>query len=220
MASTMTAGQALDIVSMRYKGLQQEGFGPRFADEVQAYIWYRFPWRQSLSELPPFHPVLEEPDYGPPTSAVPPDFYGFHDVWLRYRDGSTKTLTPMKDLAVSPVAGIPEAISYQAERYSFRLYPRPSITAPEWWVEGIYKKTPTKITTANVNSYLIPWDDLYFAVFRQGLIWKVKDEILGDPAAPGEFAKFETFVQRMAAAEGMQLGVTIVHPHSGLELGG
>jgi hypothetical protein len=49
MAKTLTPGQALTIVGLRYKGLVSDVFGPRFCDEVQAKIWHRYPWRGSLA---------------------------------------------------------------------------------------------------------------------------------------------------------------------------
>jgi hypothetical protein len=49
MAKTLTPGQALSIVGLRYgKNLVSDAFGARFCDEVQAKIWYRYPWRGSL----------------------------------------------------------------------------------------------------------------------------------------------------------------------------
>jgi hypothetical protein len=48
MGKTMTPGQALTLVGLRFKGMVPDGFGARFADEVQSKIWQRYPWRGSL----------------------------------------------------------------------------------------------------------------------------------------------------------------------------
>ncbi len=220
MARTLTPGDAVRIVSTRYPKLDTSGIAARFCDEVQALIWHRWPWRESIAELPPFHLMFEEPDYGPPTLAVPADFHGLYMVNLRNSSLQTIPMTAVPNLPVSNGAGVPSAISYQKEVKSFRVHPRPSITAPDWWVEGSYKKTPTKITNENLNSYTLPFDDLYFEVFRRGLIWKVKDELLGDPQAANDLALFYTLIDRMAAAEGLQDGVVVVAPAESLELGG
>jgi hypothetical protein len=49
MSKTLTAGQAVNIVGLRYKSLLTDGFAARFCDEVQAKIWHRYPWRGSLA---------------------------------------------------------------------------------------------------------------------------------------------------------------------------
>lgn len=222
MASTMTAGQAVSIVGLKYPKLLTESFAARFADEVQAFIWYRYPWRGSLSELPPFHLVKEEPDYGPPLLAVPGDFYGLHRAWVRSSTGQRvePELLVKPEVSISSSTGLPTAIAYHSERLSFRVHPRPSVSAPDWWIEGTYKKLPTKITNENLNSYVLPWDDIYFQIFRRGLEWKVKDELIGTPDGTAAFAIFRSMVDDMAAAEGLHSGVVTVAPAEGLEMGG
>lgn len=220
MSTTLTPGDAVRIVATRYPKLDASGVAARFCDEVQAMIWHRWPWRQSIAELPPVAMLLEEPDYGPPTLAVPNDFYGLYRANLRNSSQQVVPLVVVPELAISTGTGIPSSVAYQPEKRSFRFHPRPSITSPEWWMEGSYKKTPTKITNANLNSYILPFDDLYFEVYRRGLIWKVKDEILGDPGAKEDLALFLMLIDKMAAAEGLQAGVVVVAPAEGLELGG
>jgi len=220
MSKTLTAGDAVRIVAARYPRLDTSGFAARFCDEVLSTIWHRYPWRESLAELPPFHLVREEPDYGAPLLAVPPDFYGLHRVCVRNSYGTTyPPLIVVHDLSVSQSTGIPTAIAYQPEKRSFRVYPRPLVGAPDFWIEGSYKKVPQKITTATLNSYFLPFDDMYFNVFRLGLVWKVK-EILGDSEAVQDEARFYRAIDEMAVAEGLHSGVIVVAPAEGLELGG
>jgi len=217
---TLTAGDAIRIVSTRFPRLDTSGLAARFADEIQAIMWHRYAWRESLAELPPFHLVYEEPDYGPPLLAVPADFYGLHGVHVRNTYITYPSLTVVPNLPISTGIGIPDTIAYQAEKKAFRVHPRPSVRAPEWWIEGSYKKTPTKITNANLNSYILPFDDLYFEIFRRGLVWKVKEEILGDEKAFQDEIRFMNDTVRMAAAEGLHSGVILIAPAEGLELGG
>jgi hypothetical protein len=83
-------------------------------------------------------------------------------------------------------------------------------------VEGKYKKLPTKITNENLNSYVLPWDDIYFDVFRQGLVWKYKQDIIGAQDAVRELQLFEKMINDMAAAEGLHSGVAMIAPSEGL----
>jgi hypothetical protein len=223
MARTIVVAEAVNMVGLRYPRLLTDGFAARFADEVQARIWHRYPWRGTLAELPPFYLIHEVPDYGPPTYAVPTDFYGLHRAWIR-NGVNGNVLEPellvKPEVGISVAPGVPTVIAYHEERFSFRLHPRPSITGPDYWVEGIYKKNPTKITNENLNSHILPWDDQYFEVFKKGLEWKYKDEILGAPDADRSLLLFRAFIDDMAAAEGLHSGVVTVAPAEGLELGG
>jgi hypothetical protein len=222
MARTITVGEALNLVGLKYPRILSDGFGARLADEVQAFIWGRYPWRNTLAELPPFYPVREVADYGPPMYAVPSDFKGLHRAWLRRYTGERiePELLVKPDVSISIAPDVPSAIAYHAERASFRLHPRPSFSGPEVQVEGIYKKLPTKITNANMNSFLLPWDDEYFQVFKKGLEWKYREDIIGAPDAAQSFVLFRAFVDQMAMDEGLHSGVVTVAPAEGFELGG
>lgn len=221
MANTLTVADGINLVAMKYPRLLTDGFASRIADEVIAFIWHRYPWRISLAELPPFFPVKEVPDYGPPTFSVPDDFYGLQEAWLRRSTGEKVeprlTVKPSVEISIAP--GYPTAIAYQPEMKSFRLHPRPSFSGPEIQVEGIYKKLPTKVTNENMNSYSLPWDDIYFQVFKKGLEWKIKDDIMGAADADRAYLMFRAFVDEMAANEGLHSGVITVAPAEGLALG-
>jgi len=222
MARTITPGEALNIVAKRYGQIaSKDSLGARFCDEVQAFMWNRYPWRESLEDFPPFHLNYDEPDYGPPLYAVPSDFLSVYEANIQDSEGGRPypPLAVLKNLTVSGWSGVPQAISYRPETSSFRLHPRPSLTAPTNWVAGVYKKRPTKITNDTLNSYLLPWDDLYFPVFRRGLVWKIKDEVLGQDATDA-FAQFLFQLHEMAVAEGIAAGVSVVAPAESLELGG
>jgi hypothetical protein len=89
-------------------------------------------------------------------------------------------------------------------------------------MEGEYKKIPTKITNDNVNSLILPWDDLYFPVFRLGLVWLIKRDLIGSPRETKDARdEFFSALYQMAMNEGMAEGqVNLVYPDDGLELGG
>jgi hypothetical protein len=221
MARTLTVATALNLAKIRFKNLVEDGLGARFADEIIAYMWTRYPWRESLEELPPFHLTRDEADYGAPLLAVPADFYGLHDVRVRsYDNYVSDPLFVHKELRYDGSVGIPSSIAYQKEIKGFRVHPVPNVGGAGWWVEGSYKKLPVKVTNSNVASYVLPWDDIYFGVFRAGLAWKIADEIQADPKAEMKFVMFSRMLERMAMDEGVHEGGVILAPSDALELGG
>jgi hypothetical protein len=223
MASTLKIGDAVNLLGQRYPKLLLDGNAARLSDEVIQFMWTRYPWRQSLAKLYPFFVTREESDYTAPFIVFPTDFFSLQEAWLReytgYRQDPPLNVKP--DLIVSGSCGTPESISYQPEIGGFRLYPRPSFSSPDWFVEGIYKKALTKVTNETVQSYVYPWDDRYFKVFRKGLSAICKDELLGNKQeAMMEGQEFVGLLEWMAASEGLHSGNASVHPQRSLELGG
>jgi len=216
---SITIREAVDILAMAYPRLTSEGFASRFADEVIGKMWMKFPWRQSIKKLPPFHTVAYESDYGPPTSAVPADFFAIHDAWLKNVYSYDRPLAVVANLKPSLNTGEPDSICYVPENTSFRLSPRPNLNPPYWWVEGRYKKKPTRITDATIASALFPFDDLYFHVFRQGMYWKYQQEILKSGEHMTQYGLFMTMLKEMATSEGIHQGAQVVHPEFELSLG-
>lgn len=222
MAKTLTPGHALSLLALRYRGLIPDGWGARMADEVFSTMWLRYPWRGTLGELPPFHLIRGMGDYKAPFAEVPVDFWSLHDAAVYSKSGYHHGLTVPKSLRVSEVAGMPASITYDKATQAFRVYPRPATGGCDWWVGGVYKKAPPKITNDNLNSFTFPWDDVYFPVFRAGLNWLVKRDIVGSVGEAREAAaEFFSLLQQMAEAENVADGHAVyIHPESGLELGG
>ena len=212
--------EALDILSLSYPRLTSEGFGARFMDEVLSTMWVKYPWKQSIAKLPPFHPINQEADYGAPTSAIPTDFFALHDVWLKNSYHYEKELSIVANLKPSYYVGEPEAISYIPEVPAFRLYPRPNLNPPYWWIEGRYKKKPTRVTDLTLSSATFPFDDLYFSVMRQGMYWKYQSEIVKDPRSTEQYSLFLAMLREMAISEGVHQGAHVVHPEFELSFGG
>lgn len=221
MARSLTVGSALTLAASKSPKLLQDGWGARFADEVLSYMWTRYPWKQSIVELPPFHLVADEPDYGAPLLAVPSDLFALHSARVRNSNGYIgDPLDIRRELGIMQSFGEPRAIAYQKEVRAFRVSPIPNVSAPDWWIEGSYKTTLTKVTNLNANSYILPFDDVYFSVFRQGLAWKIKQELLEDPKADLAFILFSRMLERMASDEGVNEGADVIVPSDPLELGG
>jgi hypothetical protein len=219
MARTLTPNTAISILQLKHRALP-DGMAARFCDEVLSKMWHRYPWRESLEELTPFHLVKDEAYYGPPLLAVPTDYFALHEAWLVSSNYEQHPLKIQKHLAPTMFSDVPNKIGYDKARGAFVVSPRSSVTAPEWWIEGTYKKTPTKITNATLASYVMPWDDTYYEVFRVGLDWKYREEILRDKDWPLARQAFYGLLGEMAAAEGVAEGDSVVVPEFGLEMGG
>lgn len=218
MARTMTPGMAVQLIQQQNKGLLPDGFAARFCDEIHSKMWLRWPWAETLAELPPFFLTYMEAYYGPPFQAVPSDFLALWDVWIRTPDGQKYDMKVQRVLEPSRDVGVPSRIEYNKAKSSFILHPRPNFWTGQAWVEGTYKKTPTKITNANLNSYVLPWEDMYFDVFRQGLHWKIAQEIKKERTWTSERAMFIALLDDMAGAEGVNEGPVVVAPENSIDL--
>jgi hypothetical protein len=218
MSKTVTVGSVLNLLSVRWPRLHSDGFGARLADEVIAKMWMRYPWKESLADLTPIALQRGVADYGPPSLAVPPDFMSLHDATLLHVSGTATPLRVLRHLPDYETTGIPEAICYIDSARSFRVWPRPGFDSPEYQVNGVYRKNYTKVTNQNMNNYILPWEDHYAEVFRQGLVWLYKDFILGDPNAALDEARFYRLLDDMAIAEGIYHGVPYILPAEGIAM--
>jgi len=217
----MTGRDALDLLSAIYPQIHMEPFGARFVDEIQSIIWYRYPWRHSLAELPPFYLIARVGDYYEPLVNIPDDFWGIHEAYLCHESGVLYPLEIAANLTKYNAYGRPRAISYLPERSGFRIWPLPdSYYPPDWWVAGTYKKRLVKITNENLASQELPFDDMFAHVIRQGLLWKFKQEVLQSAEAMNEMVIFLEMIRDMARAEGIAGGAVLRHPEEGLAYGG
>jgi hypothetical protein len=94
-------------------------------------------------------------------------------------------------------------------------------------IEGTYKKRPTKVTSANVISTLIPWDDIYLNVFLAALRWAAwntsGDQRAGQTTVQnglivhtGQLAEMNAQIDWMAQQEGLNLGDPTIAPAESL----
>jgi len=216
----VTGRDALELISAVYPHVFTEPYGARFVNEVVSIMWHRYPWRQSLEDLPPFYLIDGQAEVYAPLVNIPTDFHGLHEVWLQHYGGDTEPIEITANLSKYNVYGKPEAICYLPEKSGFRLWPIPSgYNPPYWWVAGTYKKKPTEITNENLASQELPFDDIYAHVIRQGLLWKFKQEIIQSPEADSEFTKFLIMLRDMAATEGLVAGPVVIHPEEDLRYG-
>lgn len=198
-------------------------------------IWMRYDWRESLASLPPVYLLPNIQDIGSPLNAVPSDLQGLREVKIRLVNGAEIRDTPLQVLRncePTEFEGHPTAISYIKELQCLRLHPRPTseFSAPNYFLSGIYKKLPTKITSSTLNT-LLPFDDIYFQVWLETMRWAAFS-VLGDPKAgtnqsgngqrftTGQLATCEAMIDQMAEDQGINSGEVAVAPSEPIWGGG
>lgn len=227
-APTLVWADVMDIVRRKMPRATEEDLAPIICNTTLNWIWDKYDWRESLATLPTFYLVPNEQDYGAPAVVIPSDFYGLR--WANLMRASNvppyrQPLAIIKDLLPTHIRYIPHAIGYVSDRKAFRLYPRvpANIGSPDYLVEGEYKIRPTKITSANLATTLLPLDDMYFKMFVETAKWVAWD-IDGDPragqitwqdnrmVATGQAAVSMSMIEWAASKEGLELGDPIISP--------
>jgi len=192
-------------------------------------IWNSWDWRESLADLPPFYLIPSEQDHGAPAVTIPANFMGLREAFLvcvNSEPAYRQELEVIKDLRLIHGRQIPHAISYEPSKNAFRLFPRvpDSFTAPNYMVDGIYKKRPTKITAANIQNTTLPFDDVFLSVMLESIKWAAM-RIGGDPRAgdlqirqngqrvyTGQYGIMKERIEEMAQTEAVDLGNPVIAP--------
>lgn len=233
MPKTYTYGDAVTLIRRSIAPLSEDDYAAEACNMATRHIWTRYDWRESIAQLPSFCPVPGEQDHGYPAVTVPEDFMGIREAYLVHLNSDpprVKRLTYLMDIDATTASGHPESISFHEATKSFRLFPRVAhgIGSPDWIVCGTYKKTPPKVTSSNMGSVLIPFDDSHYQRFCEVLRWAAWN-LVGDPRAGevdfakgggaafrGQRAKAEVAIQEMAESEGLEQGTGQISPEQGL----
>lgn len=233
MASTYSYTDALAIVGQNFKGRISDNLAVHAVNMALNYLWNSHDWRPTLAVLPPFWLTPNLQDFGKPFTTIPTDFLGLREVYLvslQSYNNWRRTLTVQTNLEVTHIQDYPKLISFHPEINGFRIWPRVpyAMTAPNWLIDGTYKKKPTKLTTDTMNAAILPWDDLYFHVFIAVLQWAFLF-VLNDPKAgviqrlpdgsyqkTGQIAVADSLIYQMACDEGLNLGDPAIAPSSPL----
>jgi hypothetical protein len=172
---------------------------------AQNLIWNKYDWRETIEPLPPFWVVGGVQDY----DEVPADFQGLRDecfiVDVESNQGRNVLLIK-RNVPVSSMRMGTNMIGYESSTNKFRIWPRPAdfMCPTQYIIDGRYKKVPTKITTDNVGSLLLPWADAYFDVCTAALQWALEDSR----------SQAKNMLKVMALQAVMDMGC-----HEGIELG-
>jgi hypothetical protein len=203
-------------------------------------IWNVYDWRDTLADLPPFYLVPGTQDYGAPCIAVPSDFLGLRRAYYYNLSVSgdvpkVKPLTCPGDLEVTDIPNEPSSMCYRPAVSKFRVHPMPpsSYGSPFHIIDGQYKKKPfttnaagttiTRITSALINSALIPFGDVYLTMWIEAMKWALMT-LANDPKAgqvqvqngvegySGQMGKMMAEVQTMALKEAGELASPMMYP--------
>lgn len=216
MARTYYFSDALDLISRQLPRMVESDSGASVANMAIYEIWKKYDWRESLAVLPPFYLVPNQQDLGTPAVVIPSDFLGIRQAYL-VRLNSTppyrQRLQPVKDLELTTIRGFPTSIGYEPATASFRVHPRTpeNIGAPDWCVQGEYKKRPTKVTSSTMTSTLLPYDDLYIYNISEVMKW-AGWTLAGDPRAEKQYMLAHAAIDQMASNEGLELGDVVIAP--------
>ncbi len=186
-------------------------------------MWLAYDWRGTVVKLPPFWLVPGEQDYGSPTYSIPSDFYGLREVYLVWVGGTNiplrKYLPVVENLEKTHLEGAPQVICYRAAAQKFRVHPGPTLgmSAPNYLIDGTYKKRPCRWTRAALASRLL-WDDEYFDIFVQAYVWAVLRLSGQTKAAAEQDQVFRQALMEGTQSENLELGEPSIHPSEGIAL--
>lgn len=204
MAKTYTWADALHRVASQGFRANEDANAIFAINDAQMLIWDRYDWRETLAELPPFWLIANTQDY----AEVPTDFQALRRAYIVNVDSNygREELVVKKDLALTNIRAHPKTISYIPEINKFRVWPRPveGLNPTQFLIDGQYKKRPTKVTTINMGSTTIPWDDRHFRVCCTALQWALTPEL--SPNKQQLFVATGIQITDMADKEGLDLG--------------
>jgi hypothetical protein len=208
MAHTYTWADALARVASQGFRATEDSQAVFSCNDAQFLIWDAYDWRSTLEVLPPFWIIGNEQDYGRPMYAVPEDLQALRKAYLvnTYSNYNREDLQVKRDIALTNMRTLPRTVGYVQEEDCMRVWPRPPEgTCPtQYLIDGVYKKRPTKVTTANMGSSLLPWDDKYFRVVCTALQWSLTSETSQNKSPL--FAVAMGQIHDMADKEGLDLG--------------
>lgn len=169
MASTLKPQDAFGPAKHFISDMNLEIVGPRILDDINKYMWMAAPWRWTVGSMPLATLVANQQDY---PSTIPADFLYLLQSYIT--DGAIT-----RDLRVEPTLPSAGLIQGQPSRVAivganYRLSPVPGsqpTVAPR--IVSLYKKTAPTITAQNISTAGVQiFDDEWFWVFQEGVLWK------------------------------------------------
>lgn len=187
-------------------------------------MWKSYDWRGTVVQLPPFWLVPGLQDYGTPTYVIPDDYFGLREVYLVLITTAInlpirKKLDIVENLERTHLEDLPQCICYRPSIAGFRIHPGPtlSMAAPNYLIDGTYKKRPPRWTSANYASQLL-WDDIYFDSFVSACVWAAFKLSGQRQASMEQYAIYQQDLMRARETENLELGERVLHPTEPLSL--
>lgn len=184
-------------------------------------MWLAYDWRGTVVKLPPFWLVPGEQDYGSPTYSIPSDFYGLRECYYVVVGGTNiplrKYMPVVENLEKTHLQGVPQSICYRPSHQKFRIHPAPTLgmSAPNYLIDGTYKKRPCRWTRSALASRLL-WDDEYFEIFVQAYVWACLRLSGQVQAAAAQDQVFKQTLYEATQSENLELGEPSIHPSEAL----
>jgi len=184
-------------------------------NDAHCYMWAYAPWSWSVGSMPTFTLTANFSDY---SVNIPTDFLYAFDAFLI--DG-LKVERELTTVSILPAdvgfVGQPNYVYYfgtAGASGTGRVAPKPAQVTGTQTVIAKYKRTPTLYTPSTVYTGTMPFDDVYFNVYREGVLWKAylyaDDRRAGDAnidpksgrvAFSGQRAVFEAALEIMKQRE-------------------
>lgn len=215
---------------------------------AQTMIWNGFDWRWTIGSIYPFWLMPYEQEYGPPIVALPSDCARLQRFNLVRVNPSGPTpsrieLKVVRELPLNDLLGPPRQVSLIRQTYPsglstdiqgstglrLRFWPRPGggLSAPNYLIEGTYKKRPPSIdintyqvsTVSSEDSQVQMWLDAIRAAYAKAT---------GDPSAgdtrytngqivyTGKMATAMASISEEARSEGLNQSDANIAPTEGL----
>lgn len=220
MAATKTPQEAFNYVKSYLKSMPLSAISPEMLDQVSKRMWMAAPWRWTLGSLPATTILTNTQDY---TITTPADFLYLINGFIS--DGANV----YRNLIIEPqfptdvkVVGNPSRISYEGSNV-YRLFPKPGNvpnSPAQQMILRYKKKAPLIDSNAMTQAGSLIFDDEWFWVFCEGVLWKAFQwgddnragavtETPNGTQYTGQAAVFQDALKFMAAHEKLPL----LEPH-------
>ena len=187
MASTLFPSAAFDSAKVFLKRMPLDDVKAVICDDAAKMMWTAAPWRWTIAAFPTVTLAANTQDY---TVAIPSDFLYLQEAYLTNENGDVK-----QDLDIGPlrVAGgsaqIPTEVTITGTpgtNGTLRTFPRIGTirSGDTLKIFSTYKKTATTITTGNIGTAILAFDDDWFWVYRSGVLYFAY--LYGDDPRAGE----------------------------------
>jgi hypothetical protein len=187
MASTLFPSAAFDFAKVFLKRMPLDDVKAAVCDDAAKMMWSAAPWRWTIGAFPTVTLINNTQDYTP---TLPADFLYLQEAYLTNENGS-----PDKALEIGPPrtaggpSGIPTEVSVTGTPGSpgvMRVFPIMGTikTGDTLKVISTYKKTATTITTGNIGTAILGFDDDWYWVYRSGVLYYAY--LYGDDPRAGE----------------------------------
>lgn len=186
MAATRPPADAFNYAKRYIKNMPLEEVRTDIINRVANYMWMYAPWRWTVSSTPTITVAANTQDY---TMNYPSDWLYAIRATMVEGSGAERSLEILPALETNVgFVGNPNYIAYTGTAGQVggpvRISPKPAQVSGTPLVIGLYKKTNTAFTNQTIFTGTLPFDDLWFWVFEEGILWQAY--LFGDDRRAGD----------------------------------